>query len=189
MSNSNYYTQDELSTLGICSFGKNVLISRKASLYGAQEMVFGDHVRIDDFVILSGKISIASYIHVAAFCGLFAGTAGIEMQSFSGLSSGCRIYAQSDDYSGLSLTNPTVPEEYRSVSRRLVFLGKHAIVGSGSIMLPGAKMEDGAALGSMSLLTKTAKAWGIYFGIPAVRIKERKKDILIMEQRLMKKFR
>ena len=34
------------------------------------------------------------------------------MKDFSGISSRCTIYAESDDYSGKFLTNPTVPDEY-----------------------------------------------------------------------------
>ncbi|EQD33256.1 galactoside O-acetyltransferase, partial [mine drainage metagenome] len=55
----------ELKALGLDSYGKNVLISRKCSIYGASRIELGDNVRIDDFCVLSagdGGIKIGSYI-------------------------------------------------------------------------------------------------------------------------------
>lgn len=63
---SNFYTEQELSELGLKSFGKNVLISRKCSIYGADNVTIGSHVRIDDFCVLSGHITIGNYIHISA---------------------------------------------------------------------------------------------------------------------------
>ena len=69
---NSYYDNAELLTLGLKHFGDNVLISKKASIYGANNIVIGNNVRIDDFVILSGNITIGDYVHIAAYSGLFA---------------------------------------------------------------------------------------------------------------------
>jgi galactoside O-acetyltransferase len=63
---SNFYDESELKELGLKSFGRNVLISRKCSIYGGENMAFGNNVRIDDFCILSGEITIGNYCHIAA---------------------------------------------------------------------------------------------------------------------------
>jgi hypothetical protein len=84
MSNS-FYCENELKSLGLKSFGKNVLISRKASIYSPELITLGNSVRIDDFCILSGNISLGSYIHISAYSALF-GKYGIKMNDFSGLS-------------------------------------------------------------------------------------------------------
>ena len=63
---TSFYTEEELKGLGFRHIGNGVCISRKASIYGAQNISLGDHVRIDDFCILSGRIEIGSYVHVAA---------------------------------------------------------------------------------------------------------------------------
>ena len=70
-------------------------------------------MRIDDFAIISGKVTLGNYIHIAQFCGLYGGSAGIEMEDYTGLSSKCSLYATSDDYSGMSMTNPMIPEKYK----------------------------------------------------------------------------
>ena len=83
------------------------------------------------------------------------------------------------------MTNPTVPHEYTGVEHADVFLGKHVIVGSGCVILPGMVLEEGVAVGALSLVNRDCKAFGIYAGNPARRIKDRKRDLLELEQRFM----
>ena len=64
---TSFYTNDELLDLGFQCVGSHVLISRKASLYGTKGMQIGDNVRIDDFCILSGEITLGSNIHIGAY--------------------------------------------------------------------------------------------------------------------------
>ena len=53
---TSFYSREELLDLGLKSVGENVRISRKVSIYGAEQISIGDNVRIDDFCILSGII-------------------------------------------------------------------------------------------------------------------------------------
>jgi galactoside O-acetyltransferase len=181
---NSFYSAEELKQLGFQSFGKDVLISRKASIYGAQNMIIGNHVRIDDFCILSGKITIGNHVHIAAYVGLFAGSAGIVAEDFVGISSRTAVYATSDDYSGSAMTNPTIPDEYRNVVGEQVTFGKHSLIGTGCTVLPGACIGEGTSVGSMSLVSKPLAPWGIYVGIPCKLVKERSKRLLEMEQQL-----
>lgn len=183
---TSFYDEDELKEIGFKKIGKNVRISRKASIYLPEEMEIGNNVRIDDFCILSGKIKIGNYVHIAAGCYLFAGNAGITLMDFAGLSSRCTIYAITEDYSGEFLTNPTIPIKYRNVISAPVTLEKHVIVGTGSTILPGVTIGEGSAIGAMSLVTKSIGKWKIAFGIPAKEVKERSKNLLKFEEQLMK---
>jgi acetyltransferase-like isoleucine patch superfamily enzyme len=175
---TSFYTNEELSSIGFNSFGENVLISRKCSIYGASTINIGKNVRIDDFCILSGNINIGSNIHIAPFCGLF-GNKGVVLHDFAGLSSRVTIYTESDDYMGKGLTSPVIPYKYRIVESSIVEIGKHALIGSGALLLPGANMEEGSVLGAMSMLKTTTDSWCIYAGVPAKKLKERRKDIII----------
>lgn len=183
---TSFYTPEELRELGFKSIGKNVLISRKTSIYHPELIEIGNNVRIDDFCILSGKIKLGNFIHIAAGCYLFAGEAGITMENFSGLSSRVSIYAVTDDYSGGYLTNPTIPMKYRNIISGHVSIRKHVIIGAGVIILPGVTIGTGAAVGSMSLVNKNIPKWTIAVGIPAKPLRERKKDILELEKHLAK---
>ena len=176
-------SREAIESLGFFSVGENVQISDKASFYGASQISLGSNIRIDDFCTLAagtGGISIGNYVHIAVGSTLI-GAGKITMSDFSGLSSRVAIYSSSDDYSGAALTNPTVPSQYTGVTHADVFLGKHVIVGSGSVILPGVTLEEGVAVGALSLVQKNCQAFGIYAGNPVRRIKERKRDLLELE--------
>ncbi len=182
---TSFYSQEELEGIGFASLGKNVLLSRKTSIYGAGNIRIGDDVRIDDFCVISGNITLGRNVHIAAFCGLFGGEYGIVMEDFSGLSSRCVIYAASDDYSGAALTNPTVPDEFRHILGGRVVLGRHVILGTGVSVMPGVEIGEGSSVGSMSLVSKSLEKWGVYVGIPCKRIKDRKTDLLELEKQYL----
>lgn len=182
---NSYLNELEIEALCFKKVGDNVKISRNASIYSPDKMTIGNNVRIDDFCVLSGEIILGNYIHIAAFCGLFGGGGGIEMKDFSGLSSRVSIYSGSDDYSGDFLTGPCIPLRFRKINESRVILEKHALVGTGSTILPGVTLNEGAVLGAMSLLTKNALAWRIHTGIPAKDFKDRKKELLNMEKELL----
>ncbi|MBB4200280.1 galactoside O-acetyltransferase [Rhodoblastus sphagnicola] len=177
-----YYDAHELAQLGFAAIGKDVKISRLASIYGASRIAIGDHSRIDDFCVLSAGtdgILIGRHVHVAVMCAIM-GAAEIRLDDYSGLSSRVSVYSSTDDYSGSAMTNPTVPAEYLNVMSQPVLIGRHVIVGAGSVILPGAILHEGAALGSLSLARGELEGFAIHAGTPARRIAERKRNFLAM---------
>lgn len=184
-----FYAEEELKGIGFKKCGNNVKISKKVSIYGAENISIGDHVRIDDFCVLSGNISLGNYIHLAVYVALFGGKAGIEMQDYTTLSARTVVYAESDDYSGKHMTNPTIPVRYLGVIERQVVLERHVIVGAGCTILPGVTIGEGSAVGSMSLVNNSLNPWGIYVGIPCRYLKERSKKILVMTDEFLHEMR
>lgn len=181
---TSFYTVEELKQLGIHKFGCNVRISRKASIYSADKLSIGDNVRIDDFCILSGHIEIGNFIHIAAYTALYGGDKGIYISDFSNLSSRISIYSVSDDYSGETMTNPMVPADYKNVTSEAVYIGKHVIIGSTSVVLPGVNIAEGSSFGSFSFINRNSEPWSINVGIPFKKIKDRSRELLILEKRL-----
>ena len=180
-------SRQAIEALGLASVGDNIQISDKASFYGATRMALGNNVRIDDFCVLSagaGGIEIGDNVHIAVYSSLI-GAGRITLSDFCNISSRVAIYSSNDDYSGATMTNPTVPSEFTGVAHADVFVGKHVIVGSGSVILPGVTLEEGVAVGALSLVHKRCEAFGIYTGNPARRIKERKRDLLELQQKFM----
>lgn len=180
-----YLTDKELLILNFKYLGKNVKISDKASIYNAGQVEIGDNSRIDDFCVVSGKIKIGRFVHIAPFCLLAGGDEGIEMNDFSGLAYQVQIFSQSDDYSGRTLTNPTVLQKYKNETKKAVIIGKHVIIGAGSMVFPGVTLAEGCSVGAMTLVNKSTQPWGIYVGNPAKRIKERKQDLLELEKKFL----
>lgn len=179
---------EALAAMGFASVGRHVQISDKASFYGASRIHLGDHVRIDDFCVLSagkGGIWIGSHVHVAVYSCLI-GAQAIRLADFANISSRVAIYSSSDDYSGATMTNPTVPDEFKAVEHAPVTIGRHVVIGSGSVVLPGAVIEDGVAVGALSMMRGHSQAFGIYAGVPARRIRERSRDLLELERRFMR---
>jgi acetyltransferase-like isoleucine patch superfamily enzyme len=180
-------TQEEMQRMGFASLGENIQISNRASIYGASRISLGNNVRIDDFCILSagvGGIRIGEHVHIAVYSSLI-GSGMITLSDFCNLSSRVSVYSSNDDYSGTMMTNPTVPEEYTGVSSADVFLAKHVIVGSGSVILPGVTLAEGVAVGALSLVNTSCAAFGIYAGVPAMRVKERRNDLLELERQFL----
>ena len=178
-----FYSPDELAKLGLRSYGENVLLSRNASVYNAGAIDLGSHVRIDDFCVLSagaGGIAIGSFVHVAVYASMI-GAGRIRLEDYSCLSGRVAVYSSSDDFSGEHLTNPMVPEQYRGVVSADVVVGRHALVGAGSIVLPGVTIGEGAAIGAMSLVRSDCEPFSIYAGVPARRIKSRASRLLELE--------
>lgn len=177
-----FYKEWELKDLGFKSIGKGVLISKKAVIYNADQIELGDNVRIDDFCILSGKIIMGSFIHIGVCTRLSGSRGGLIMKDFSGVSYNSTIIASSDDYSGEYLTNPTVPMKYRKTYPNPVVFEKHALVASHCMVLAGVTLGEGCAVGAMSLVMKDVEPWAICVGVPARKIKDRKKNLLELER-------
>lgn len=179
MKNS-FYSVEELCTLGLKSFGNDVLISRYARFYGSESIEIGSNVRIDDFCILSGEIKLGNNIHISAFSALY-GRNGIEMEDYSGLSPRCTVFSASDDFSGEFLIGPMIDKKYTNVTGGKVHIGKYCQLGCNCVVLPDITISEGAVVGAMSLITKNLPAWKIFKGIPASYLKERSKNILELD--------
>lgn len=180
-------SREAIKALGLLSVGDHAQISDRASIFGANRITLGHDVRIDDYSVISagiGGIEIGNHVHIAIYSSLI-GAGKITLSDFCNISSRVSIYSSNDDYSGATMTNPTVPSEFTGVTRANVYLGKHVIVGCGSIILPGIVLEEGVAVGALSLVNRDCKTFGIYAGNPARRVKERKRNLLQLEQQFM----
>ena len=180
-----WMSSEQLNELPFAKIGRDVKISDRASIYNPEMIQIGDFSRIDDFCVLSGLISIGRNVHIAVFCNVAGGTHGVFMDDFSGLAYGCQVFAQSDDYSGSTMTNPTVPALYKNEHKASVHIGRHCILGTNSVVMPGVEMAEGSATGAMSLVTESTEEWKIYVGSPARCVRERSRDLLAFEQKYL----
>lgn len=185
-----YLNSQQLDDLGFMHLGKNVRISDSAKIYGAELMSIGENSRIDDFVVLSGAVTIGRNVHIAVHSSLNASTNKIVLEDFSGVSFGCHLFAASEDYTGVALTNPTVPAEFRkNVAAANIRLGRHVVIGASSVVFPGVDLGDGCSVGANSTVTKSTTPWGVYVGSPARRIRERSKELLEYEEKYLRSIK
>jgi len=174
---NSFYSEEELKHLGLISYGKNVLISRKVSIYSSDKISIGDNVRIDDFCILSGVITIGSHIHISAYCALY-GLFGIILDDYSGLSPRTTIFSAMDDFSGDFLIGPIHDNLKTNVTGGIVHISKYVQVGAGSVVFPNLHIEEGAVVGALSVVNKSIDKWTINAGIPCKFIKFRSNNLL-----------
>jgi len=182
-----WLSNKQLRAMGFARLGNNPQLSDRAVFHNCANIRLGDNVRIDDFCVLSAGaagITVGSYVHIAVYSSLI-GAGHIELADFSNLSSRVSIYSSNDDYSGSFMTNPTVPSEFTLVQHASVSVGRHVIVGSGSVILPGVTLEEGVAIGALSLVKFSCRAFGIYAGVPVRLVAERKMDLLRLEKQLV----
>lgn len=174
---TSFYSESELLEIGFKSVGRNVKLSRKASIYSPEKITIGDNVRIDDFCILSGNITLGSNIHISAYVALY-GAMGIVMEDYSGISPKSVVYSAMDDFSGDYLIGPIHPEGTTNITGGLVRICRFVQIGHNSVVFPNLTIGEGSIIGACSLVNKNCEEWGVYYGIPAKRQKERKKGLL-----------
>ncbi|WP_179320280.1 acyltransferase [Winogradskyella helgolandensis] len=183
-----YYEDTELKSLGFKSLGINVKIAKNCLIVGIPNISIGNNVIIDSFCSIiapgDGYLNIGSYVHIASYCHLLASD-GIDLMDFSGLSQGVKIYSKTDDYSGNSLTNPTIPNTYKTMKKGRVKLGKHTIIGAGCVILPNVVIGEGTSVGALSLVGSNLDSWTIYFGNPLKKLARRSKKLLEKKQEFL----
>ena len=177
MAVTSFYSEEELLSMGFKSIGNGCCISRKASFYGVGRMSIGDNVRIDDFCILSGNITLGSNIHISAYVALY-GAEGIVLEDYTGVSPRSTIYSAMDDFSGDYLIGPIHPEEYTNVTGGKVLVKKHSQIGANCVIFPDLTIEEGVVVGACSLVRHSLAPWTIYAGIPCVKLKDRNKGLM-----------
>ena len=183
-----YLSRDKLHKMNFAYLGNDVKISDRASLDKTHLMSIGNRSRIDDFCALSGFVNIKSNVHVAVHCSITASIDPITLSDFSGLAFSCHLFSSSDDYSGASLTNPTIPTGFKNITSAPIFLGKHVILGAASLVFPGVTIGEGSSFGAGSVINRSAEPWGIYAGAPARKIRDRSKDLLALESDYLREY-
>lgn len=187
-----YYQEDELRTFGFNSVGKNVKISKNCTIVGVSNISIADNVIVDAFcsIIATGpqaKLSLGSFVHIGGFCHILANEE-VEIKDFSGLSQGVKVYSRSDDYSGHSLTNPTIPIKYKTIKNGKVIINEHVIIGANTIILPNVNIGTGASIGALSLVATNLDAWTMYYGNPLKRIAKRSNVLLLKKEAFLKEL-
>lgn len=183
-----YYEADELRRLGFAGVGAGARVAKNCTIIGLERIELGEAARIDGFTAIivgaGATVRIGSFTHIGGGCHI-AAAAHFTMADFSGISQGTKVYTATDDYLGQGLTNPQVEPRFRRVTSGPVLLGRHVIVGAGSVILPAVEIGEGSSVGALSLVAKSLAPWGVYAGVPARRIRDRSHDLLKLEQEFL----
>ena len=100
-----------------------------------------------------------------------------------------KVYSKTDDYSGLSLTNPTVSDKYKRTKSGKVIFNEYVVIGAGTVILPNVKIGEGSAVGALSLVSKNLDSWTIYSGNPLMKLTKRSKDLLLKKEEFLNELK
>lgn len=173
------YTRQELIDMGFNYVGKDVKVFKNTVFINCQNIHLGDGCQIDDFVhiIASKPVSIGKRVHIACFTSI-AGGGEIYIGDYCGVSAGCRLITGSDDFLGGGLVGPTMPLEYRSVTRSIIKMQDFSLLGTNTIVFPGVTLHEGATTGAGTIVTKDLAPWGVYMGPGAKKIQDRPSELI-----------
>ena len=181
-----YFDTEDLKEFGFKSLGDNVTIAKNCTIVGLENISIGSNVRIDSGTLIAakkGNLILENYIHIAAYCHL-ACAGSLTMRSFSGISQGVKVFTITDDFTQSHLMNPTIPKEYFKPNVESVELQKHVIIGAGTVIMPGVEVGEGSTVGALSFINKSLSPWGVYAGIPAIKLKDRDNSLLNEEKKI-----
>ena len=139
----------------------------------------GINSRVDDFVLISAEsVELGRFVHIGSHVAM-CGEGSIVVNDFATVSGSCRLYSSTDEFNGAGLTGPMVPSKYRS--NRIIgdiIIGKHCIIGTNSVVLPGVVIGEGACVGAFSLVKTSLEPWTVYAGNPLRPIKKRERSVI-----------
>lgn len=174
-----------IAALGLAHVGRHVRIDDSVRLFGGGSISIGSHTRVDAGVVVTagpGAVTIGDHVHLAAGAMVF-GTAGVVLEDFANISSRVAIYSTSDDFTSGALTGPTVDDDLKAVLEAPVHVGRHAIVGTGSVVLPGVRLGLGSSVGALSLVKRSLDDGEIVAGAPAKTVGRRPLERLLAGER------
>lgn len=132
-------------------------------IVGLENINFGNNIIIDDFVFIyaKNKMKIGNYVHIGGFSTII-GVDYFEMQDFTCISHGTRVFTASDDFKSYGFGNSSIDTKYRNIKMASVLMNKFSLVGANSTILPGVVIGEGATVGAGSVVTKNLEPWGVY---------------------------
>ena len=167
--NSELLTKNELSKINFKKIGSNVKISKNVTIIGAKNISIGSNVRIDDYTIISaleGKLNIGSNVHIGGQS--YFGCGGeVQIGNNIHISQGVKVYSKIDNYLEY--------DDEPSVILKKVLIKNKVIIGSGTVIVGNATINEGTTIGALSFVKKNLNSWSIYAGNPLRFIKARKK--------------
>ena len=160
MKNRGYLSKSEIIKLKL-DIGKNNLISRNVRFY-SKTLKIGNNCRIDDDVVLKGKVVLKNNIHLARGCTLSGGDKGIFIDNLTAISNYVQMYSGSDDYRREYIPSANLSkkmmEKYSKIYSDKIKIGKAVLIGNMSCLLPGAVFEDFSSCSAYSIVNFLVKS-------------------------------
>jgi galactoside O-acetyltransferase len=184
-----FLNPEQIRKIGFKKVGAPVYIEKLAVFLRPEGITIGNNVRIDAFCLISAGdegVVLGSHIHVGAGVLMFGGGGKVQLEDFSNISPRVSIFSVSDDFSGNSLSNPMIPERFKKLRTGDVTIKRHAIIGCGSVVMPGVTVGPGAAVGALSFVNGDVPGFTIVAGCPARRVGKRSDRLITLEKEFLR---
>jgi galactoside O-acetyltransferase len=147
------------------------VIHDPTTIISEDELALHETSRIDSFCLINARggavIDAESVIHAGSH---LIGNGAFEMGPRSVVTYNCVILTTTADLKYPS--SSVVPEEHQQVITEKVTLGRETFVGSGTVIMPGVTLGDGACVAANSYVDEDIPEWKIRF--PDGSLKDRK---------------
>lgn len=167
------------------------IISKNCRIRYPNYLEVGEFSIIDDFCYLSTKIKIGKYCHIANDVSIAGGEDfEFELGDYSSISAGVRIWCRTNDYvNDLIVLNPLNKDIKDNHIEGNVYIGKYTGIGSNSVIMPNNNIPNGVSIGALSFVPSNFKfkEWSVYAGIPIRFIKNRNKENVLKQVKLLEK--
>lgn len=166
----------------------NLVFIDDRAIINCYSLTIGENTRIDALSFISGVVEIGRNVHVSPFC-ILSGKNCINIGDFCTISGGVKMYTSNADYSKNpgGLTNPTIPNKFKSWYGAPITLEKHVMVGADALILPNNVLYEGCVIGAKTIVpTKYyPKAWTRYAGVKIKPIGYRRKDKVLESEKAL----
>ncbi len=140
----------------------------------------GDFTRIDSFTKIEGGegVTLGRWVHVASFAHLNAGGGTIIAEDGANFSTHAMVLGGGATPDGLTMS-AAAPPYRQDVVRKVTRIGQNASVLAGAIILGGVTLHEGAIAAAGSVVTHDIPAWEIWAGVPARKLRDRKRPAVV----------
>lgn len=155
--------------------GDGVRLFPLCKMIHPQNAELNDHCQLFDFAFIDAgeSLKVGKYSTITWQCVLEGG-AKINIGDRVFIGPGAKVLSSTYKLHGYYSVEH-LPDECRGTDYGDITIEDDAYIGAGSIILPGVTIGEGAVVGANTLVTRSCKPWGIYFGSPARRIGDREK--------------
>lgn len=163
------YISNGVAIGGSCSFGKNVKLNRNVVIANST---------INDYSYIGGFSEIKN-CSIGKFCSIAQNVKiGLGIHPSNMISTYPGFYSNKASGANKFFHNPSIIEEKK------VSIGHDVWIGTGSMIMDGIEIGNGAIIAAGSVVTKNVEPYEIVGGVPAKRIKYRfsVNEILILQE-------
>lgn len=132
----------------------------------------GKQSSIQPFAFLNsggGWIEIGEKCSVNPYCVLYGSEAGLKIGNFVRIAAHTVIVPSNHDFDRID-----IPIMKQHGEAKGIVIGDDVWIGAGVKILDGVEIGKGCVIAAGAVVNKSTEPYGVYAGIPAVRIKDRK---------------